>query len=487
MIKKKVFIILVILIISLTGYTAYKIFSNTHTDGTIISVSLKTFEQNVEVSGKVAPIRDAHLGFETSGKIYNVYTETGDHVSKGDPLVEIDSSGIISDLSKAQADLQSEVTTLDDLYTKNASGVPTEFTNAKESMIATLQDSFTSIDNAIRNNVDPLYENPQSANPKISFALGNLDAKEELNTKRREVQMLLSNLETLVRTLSVQNFTENTVIKIKSDISNIITFLDNISNAVNSYTAESYLSTSTRESFKSDIATARNTVQTALSNIITAEESLRIVSSKIPLQQSKITSAEASVEGYQVELSKTIIRAPFDGIITVQNAQIGEIASSGTELVSMISFEGLKLEAYVPEVYIAKIMPEQRAEMIFDAYDETDIFYANLITIDPIETIRDGISTYKTTFYFDTEDSRIRSGMTADISIITDKRDNVLMIPTRSLIKEDSNTYVYTYDMVSKKTQKKDVMIGKNDSHGNTEILNGLNAGDSILLNPQNK
>ena len=478
--KKLFFIFVSILVITGGSFFIISFIRSQNNKDTYTSATRGYFEQTVEISGKVVPIRVAHLGFETSGTITRVNAEIGDTVLKGDILVELDDASVKSNLAKAEAELQSEITTLSDLSVGSDS---TELNNTRKSIIATLQDAYVTTDNAIRNNTDQFFDNPQAANPDVSYAFGNLDARDNINDERVALQKNFNAWSVFLRTLSPASFSQENILQTKSYIYTTISFLDLLTDAINSDHAEKYLSDTDKALYKTDIATARSSVQSALSAVISSEELLQNVTAKIPLQENNVIRAQAEVESYKIALSKTTIIAPFDGIITQQEAQVGEITTAGKEIVSMISSEGLKLESYVPEVYISKVETGQSATLIFDAYGDDVIFSAHIVAIDPVETIRDGISTYKTTFYFDKTDTRIRSGMTADVSIITDKREDVLLIPRRAIITEDNSSFVYLRK--ENRDEKVQIVTGAFDSHGNVEILEGLSENNIILLNPE--
>ncbi|HJN62222.1 MAG TPA: hypothetical protein QGH92_01300, partial [Candidatus Parcubacteria bacterium] len=93
--------------------------------------------------------------------------------------------------------------------------------------------------------------------------------------------------------------------------------------------------------------------------------------------------------------------------------------------------------------------------------------------------IVDGVATYKVTFQFIEDDERIKSGMTANIDITSDNRENVIAVPQRSIIRKNGDKFVRILDGNNVKEIK--VETGLYGSDGNIEIIRGINEGDKVI------
>ena len=127
---------------------------------------------------------------------------------------------------------------------------------------------------------------------------------------------------------------------------------------------------------------------------------------------------------------------------------------------------------------------------------------ATVISIYPSEKMIDGVPTYETRLQFAiNNDDRIRSGLTANLDITNDIKDNVLQIPTRAIYQKDGIKYVkivvnsnddqimtrYANLAIATKTSKTMVFevpitIGLRGSNGKTEITAGLQLGDRVVI-----
>jgi len=140
------------------------------------------------------------------------------------------------------------------------------------------------------------------------------------------------------------------------------------------------------------------------------------------------------------------------------------------------------MEAYIPEADIAKVAVGNKAEVTLDAYGSDQIFPASIYQIEQAETFLDGVATYKVKLKFDKEDSRIKSGMTANIDIITKEVKGALTLPGRALTTKDGSRYVNILDSEKENYTENKVEIGVKDNTGMVEIKNGLKEGDFVAI-----
>lgn len=470
--KKSVLItISIILIIAGVG-AAYFLLSG-NGQYTYQTIERGTFETVVKASGKVAPITEANLGFQSSGTIENIYVDVGDAVEEGDLLLEQDPSSLQADLASAEANARiagndfdnAQINLVNVISKQNSLVASARAKLLSEGLVAEARDgSYTQTAPTISGR----YSGTQEGTYKIVI---NRDS-----SKLNSIKINVFDLEE-ARDIPVSK-TSPTPLGAQGLF---ISFPDSDTSYANTVW---YVDLPNKES--SNYIANLNAYQEALEErenaIQTAEQQLRFEDENISIAEAERLQAQAQIEQIQVQLSQSKITAPFDGTVTLQEGQIGEVTQAGEVIVSMIGAEGLKLEVFIPEVNIAGIEPGQQADVVLDAYGPHEIFKAEVISIDPTETLRDGISTYKTTFYFETDDARIRSGMTADVTITTDERDDVLLLPRRALIEEDGKQYVLVAD--NEDIVRTEIQTGMNDSYGNTEILSGIEEGARVVINP---
>ena len=274
--------------------------------------------------------------------------------------------------------------------------------------------------------------------------------------------------------------------------------MDKTAFAINITTAGSALSQTTIDTWRGEAATARTNVGIVVSNLLAADEKLKTAESNFSLanqelvlkkagatneqiqaQEAQVEKAEANVLSYRAQLSKTILRSPINGVVTRQNAKVGEIISANSVLVSIISEFNFEIEVDVPEVDVAKLELGDTAKATLDAYGDDEIFTAIVVAIDPAETFIEGVPSYKTTLQFKEENGRIRSGMTANLDILTDKKVGVIVIPQRAVIAKNGSKFVRV--VVKEDIIEKEIKTGLRGSYGNIEVLEGLSEGEKVI------
>lgn len=437
--------------------------------------------RTVELSGKVVPSDDADLAFEVGGTVAAVYKKVGDKVYAGETLVELDHSSTQADLLKAEADLdvaRAELTKL-----SGSTSLQAQITTSKTSIVQDILDAYTNANDAILNRVDQFFVDPRTQNPQITYAFDGLALKDRINAERIVTGETLAKWKTLVGRLNASTYTVDDLVATKSYLKTIGSFLDDVSLAVNSFQANSSLSQTSIDKYRSDVATAKQNVNAAAAALINGEKALTSDVSDLPVQAARVAGAEAAVAGYRAKLSKMTLRAPISGVVSKQEAKAGESVAPNVVVTAVISPE-YKIEAYVPEVSVAGVVVGAKAKVTLDAYGKGSVFDTVVSRIEPRETIRDGVSTYKIELTFNTVDERVRSGMTSNISIETLRKDGVMLLPSRALNESGGVKTVSIKDAAGDDTIVKTVEVGELDSKGNIEILSGLDVSDVVFLNP---
>jgi len=139
----------------------------------------------------------------------------------------------------------------------------------------------------------------------------------------------------------------------------------------------------------------------------------------VDVQKSAIIAAQDEVTNAQAQLSKTILKAPFDGIITRQDGEAGEVGGAMIAPFMTITTDGSlkKVEAFASDLDVVSIHVGDSADATFDMQGTQKIITAKVISIDPATDSSQGKLTYKVTLMLDQTDDTLRWGMHASISI----------------------------------------------------------------------
>lgn len=478
--KSKKAIIGIIIIIAIVAFALIKSKNGEAEVFTLTSDKLAT--TGVTVGGTVVAQEEVDLSFETSGRVANVSRKAGDRVAQGAVIASLDMGTMNANLVKAQADLDAEIARLNEYQTQQGAGL-TEVDTRKTQLARELQNAYSVAEDAIKNKNDQFFDDAQSRFPKMYTLFDGYELRQQINNERYEIGLVLKEWQTWVGSVNKNNYDER-IDDTKNNIEKVQTYLNLVSPVVSRFEPDARRTQTDIDKYKTDITAARNNMNTVLEAITDAEESLRSTSSQIPYQEAKVKSARAVVQNYQAEIAKGVIRAPFAGVVTKQDAKVGMSAMSDQALVSMISDSNYGIDTYVPEVYIAQIKVGNKAKVTLSSYGSTEFFDATVSHVDPAASQRDGVATYKVELVFNANDDRIKSGMTADVEIATETVNPAFWIPATAVIDQGGATYVKVKS--GDATELRRVEAGERTAE-EVEIKSGLIVGDQILKNAQVK
>jgi RND family efflux transporter MFP subunit len=427
-------------------------------------------------------------------------------------LVTLENADIYAKLAQAKASIAEEDAKLDglligtreeEIIVQNAkvNNKRVLFEEAKRNIVNVINDTFTKSDDAIRNKVDQFINNPRSAQPNIALSTINRQRESEIESDRVSMESLLILWSDSLKTLSDDSEFDEYTNTARSNISSVKSFLDIVSLMVNEASVNVDISQATIDGYKDGVSTARTNINTAIDNLATAQEELKNTNTALILEEKELSlklagattetivaqeavlaKAKALVRQYEAELAKTTLRSPFSGVVSKQDIDVGETVTAGDPVVSLISLKKFKVEANIPEVDIAQVEINDIADVTLDAYGDDVPFLMTVVSVEPAATIIEGIPTYKTTLMFQDEDKKILSGMTTNITIVTDVRENVISVPHRAiLIDENGESFVR---MLTDFGVQENIPVetGLRGSRGMTEIVEGVQEGDKIII-----
>ena len=497
----------IVLIIAGAGF----LLSQGKSDGAeTLVVKSDTFLQQVSVSGTVVAADKVDLGFTQSGRISRVYVKVGDVASAGRVLAEIENGDARAAVLQRQASVEIEEARLRALEqgtrSEELAVAESEVESAEaalaqknQGVIDSIESAYADADDAIRNQFDQFITNPRSADPKVDFLSTNSQVIVTIETQRSLVETSLVFWKTEIQSLSSSSEHAKAVANAQKNLSIVSSLLSSTAVALSSAIPSSSATQSDISGYVADIATARSSINAAVSSLTTAatartsaaailntaQKNLALkragaISTDIDVQKAQIRVAKALLADARAMLQKTLITAPFRGIVTQANVTPGEIVSpNGTEI-AMISIGAFEVESFVPEINIPLLSVGNPATVTLDAYGESVLFNAKIVSIDPAQTVRDGVSTYRATLQFDAQDPRIRSGMTANVTITTQERDGVISVPQGLVLEHDGKKFLRIKD--GEATVEREITTGSVSSLGSVEITSGLTEGDLVVL-----
>jgi HlyD family secretion protein len=488
--------------------------------------------QEISANGTVESISEIDLKFKTAGTIDKILTKVGNNVKKGAYLLSLDSGTVYSQYLQAQANYNQAKAKLDQLI----AGVSDEEINVAKQVLGNAK---IALDDARAKSTNDLNQDYNSA---LVYLIGASSKCNKSITDLRDIEKsYFSNSNSFSKTfvekrgqaeeaflgvsnLGIKGAQELTEIAIDNPthenidlaLSKMWTALQKTSDVLD-HTKTSFSDPSFGQTVsvtdKTTITTGAGEINSVFLNISNAQT--EIANQKIT-NQININSAESTYNKAQVDYDRLVapprvvdiaiyqadvdryranlteyadklrdasIIAPFDGVIAKIDAKIGEIINTEKIVVTLISPKGLQIETDIPETDISKVNANDPVKITLDALPE-ETYSGQITEMDSGKTLIDGVIYYKIKILFEGDNQKIKSGMSGDVTIQTDKRENVLNVPQRAVISKNGKKYVRILD--GKNIVEKEVVTGLRGSKSEVEILSGLTEGEEIITYMQN-
>ncbi|MDD4476896.1 MAG: HlyD family efflux transporter periplasmic adaptor subunit [Patescibacteria group bacterium] len=271
---------------------------------------------------------------------------------------------------------------------------------------------------------------------------------------------------------------ETTRVSLTAKYTSVISQRQEILDAKNSYTTYNI-------AYEKAIKDLENTKASSASAIKVKEASYNQALAN--LQGKILPPREVDIAYYRAAFSqaianrdKAIIRAPIDGIIAKVNKKRGEFISTSDIAVQMLTpFYEIKID--ISETDVAKLKINDQTEITLDAFGEDVKFSGKILQIDPASTEIQDVVYYKVRVALDLSDKPIKSGMTANVTVNTEKRENILYVPLRA-VRAGGETGKYVRVLENKTEKEVPVKLGLKADNGLVEITEGLTEGQEIIL-----
>ncbi len=227
---------------------------------------------------------------------------------------------------------------------------------------------------------------------------------------------------------------------------------------------------------------AQNTKDKAVAQIT-------VDTSKLHQAEAQVQQSEASLKQLEEQLSYTTVTSPMDGVILSRDVELGDAVSSilvmgstATLVMTIGDTTQVYVQGKVDESDIGKVYLGQPARIKVESFKDKT-FQGKVTKIAPLGVEKDNVTTFEVRVSIDNPGGELKANMTANAEIILEDHKAVLTVPEQSVIYDkDRNASVEVPDPNQKKGRRK-VSIKAGISNGTrTEVLSGLNQGDTVIL-----
>lgn len=536
------------LVLLILGYWGIGKLGNTdgETKYVLAAAEKNTIIVSISGSGQVSSSNQVDLKAKTSGDVVYLGVKSGQEVWAGALLIQLDARDAQKAVRDAEANLESAQLSLEKLK-KTADDLAmlqseNSLTQANESLNKSYDDGFNAVSNAYLDlpNIMTGFEGVIYGTQVGQGGQGNFSAYADMTKSYSESDNILNfkndavNKYSSARKMYEENLnkyktstrfdgalvTENLIsqnyelakaisdaLKSSSDFLNLTkdvlaqkqitapSALTSHLNVLAGYISQTNTHSGNLLSIKNTIASSKRSIAEKTASLAKLKEGadfFDLRSQELSLRQRQNALLDA-----QEKLADAFIRAPFDGVVAKVNVKKLDAVSSGAAVAIFITKQKLA-EISLNEVDIAKVKVGQKATLTFDAVEDLSIS-GEVAEVDAIGTVSQGVVNYNVKIAFDTQDDRIKPGMSVSASIITDVKQDVLVVPISAIKSSGNDSYVEILDQQTPQTQvqiqaqasqgvisataprQQSVEIGvSNDTQ--IEIISGLKEGDQIIV-----
>jgi len=522
-----------IFIISMGAYFAYQNLAkgDGQTKYLTAAVEKGTIILSVSGSGQVSALDQVDVKSKVSGDITYIGAEKGEEVRKGVLLVRLDTSDAQEVIKEAEESLRQAQLSLDKMK-----GMTTDegtIRGTKEKAIDNLNkayaDGFTNVANAFLDfpgvmsglqdilfgydfasnqwNID-YYASAVRGYDENSLQYRD-DACEKYQIAREKYDQNFQDYKSTGRfpdNATVESLIGETYETTKDmseaikSIINLIQFYqdklierglrvqslsDTHLNSLNSYTSKT-------NSYLSSLFSSINSIQSYREAVINADFDIKD-------QETKVAKAEKTLADAQDKLADYSIYSPFDGVAASVNIEKGDSVSASTVLLSLITQQKIA-EISLNEVDAANIKVGQKVTLTFDALPDLTVA-GKVFDVDTLGQVSQGVVSYGVKISFDAQEENIKPGMSVTADIITDSKQDVLLVSNSAIKSQGNSSYVELVEasddtkqqllanvsgMVLPSSPKAQVIETGLSNDFYTEIVSGLNEGDVIVTSTIN-
>lgn len=510
---KKITAIIIILFL-VAVYSMYRSAQQAGTSGVQNTAQAEATRGSIKVTvtgtGTILPVGSENIGKDVSGTVKKIYVQNGDKVKKGDLLAELVNDSLSLQVANARLDLEKARLNLADSSTQlSYDNITAPFSGrivsleintgdevSKGAVLATLQDDSQLVFDMP---VDSAAAKKVSVNQKVEVFLP--DQGETV-----EGRVIVKNSQPV----SGYNGENRVYLKIA------VAATGNLSSGTKAFgtltidgkqvdaLSVSTLAWKDQTQLKATLAGKVTGLYAREGQAVRKGQRLFALNSDTAQNQHKTLQvayeqAQLNLTDLENQLSDLAVKAPIDGIVSGMDVKEGdEIKSSGANsgasssdstttasngsLGKIINTGQMEVSFPVDEVDIAKVKVGQTANVTVDALpDET--FKGKVTDIAEEGVVTNNVSSFEVTILIDNPKSLLKSGMTANVTIVVAQKDNVVLIPIEALQERGGRKFVLTppSEGSAQGRNMKPVTVGlTNESFA--EITEGLQEGDKVLL-----
>jgi HlyD family secretion protein len=186
----------------------------------------------------------------------------------------------------------------------------------------------------------------------------------------------------------------------------------------------------------------------ARTDLEAAEIAQRTFQAQVKAASAQVTQAQAALAEAQVNLQKTVITSPIDGIVISRSVELGQTVAASLQAPTLFTIAAdlgrMQLKASIDESDLGNIKDGQPVTFRVDAYP-TDVFHGRVEQVRLNPVIEQNVVTYAAIVSAPNAELKLKPGMTATLTVEVTRRDNVLRVPNAALRFKPTNAVLAAF------------------------------------------
>lgn len=201
----------------------------------------------------------------------------------------------------------------------------------------------------------------------------------------------------------------------------------------------------------------------------------------LDIARGNMNQAKSRQQQDEAMLAKTVIHAPFSGVLGLRQVSLGAYVKAGDDIVKLDNIASLKMDFRVPELYAPKLKSGQSVQIRVDAFPN-ETFNGKIYALEP--GMDEKTRTVMARAQVPNSNAKLRPGMFARVNVLLESRGHALWVPEQAIWPQGADSFVYK--VVDGKAILTKVQIGLRRP-GSVEIASGVSEGDTIVTDGQMK
>ncbi|HEX7587201.1 MAG TPA: efflux RND transporter periplasmic adaptor subunit [Anaerolineae bacterium] len=428
-------------IILLVLFVAFVLPRLTAPDASANALETETIERGtlvatVSATGAVSPLREAQMAFSATGPLTQLDVKAGDVVQAGQVLAQLDTRALEFQLAQSEASLNSAQAQLDKLKNPAAADV-----TSAQAGVASAQAALAQAQTPTQND--------------LIIAKADLDRAKAAVDQAQAAYDRIGGATNPFIAMAPQSLTLQ---QASSDYQRALAVFNAKLNPSDSQLKQAQ---STLEQARAQLSRLTQPSGTDLQNA-----------------QAGVDQARAARDLAKTQIDNAIIRAPFVGIVSHVDFDLGSFVPAGRILLGVADTSKLQVEVNIDETDISRVKVGQPVTIGLDAYPDATLA-AQVTDVAATATTIQGVVNYVVTVSLNPAQVPVKIGMTANANIVVANKDNVLLVPNRA-VRAANNTHYVTIQKAVGQIQEVEVKLGLANEQ-ETEVLSGLTEGQRVV------